>query len=80
MKEATGELNMTVIVVIAIAAIAALFYVFVWPMIQTQLAQRTCETFGPDFNAVRTGSGDEETFLCCPGNATSGPTCITPNP
>ena len=34
MKEATGELNMTVITVIAIAAVAALFYAFVWPMIQ----------------------------------------------
>ena len=29
MKEATGELNMTVITVIAIAAVAALFYAFV---------------------------------------------------
>ena len=33
MKEATGELNMTVITVVAIAAIAGLFYAFVWPMI-----------------------------------------------
>ena len=33
MKEATGELNMTVITIIAIAAVGALFYVFVWPMI-----------------------------------------------
>lgn len=34
MKEATGELNMTVITVVAIAAIAAFFYAFVWPSIK----------------------------------------------
>lgn len=43
MKEATGELNMTVITVIAIAAIAGLFYAFVWPTIQDTIQQRTCE-------------------------------------
>ena len=37
MKEATGELNMTVIVIVAIAAVAAIFYVFVWPVIQGNL-------------------------------------------
>ena len=29
MKEATGELNMTVVTVVAIAAVAAFFYAFV---------------------------------------------------
>ena len=37
MKEATGELNMTVIVIVAIAAIAAIFYVFIWPILQGNL-------------------------------------------
>lgn len=41
MKEATGELNITVITVIAIAAIAALFYAFVWPMIENNLQRST---------------------------------------
>lgn len=50
MKEATGELNMTVIVVIAIAAIAALFYAFVWPAIRGNLERSTnCSSaFGCD--------------------------------
>ena len=61
MKEATGELNMTVIVVIAIAAIAALFYAFVWPMIQTQLATNTCKTFGEEYVAVRKTEGKGST-------------------
>lgn len=53
MKEATGELNMTVITVIAIAAVAALFYAFVWPMIQRTIVQRTCDTYGPGYTATK---------------------------
>ncbi len=41
MKEATGELNMTVITVVAIAAVAAFFYAFVWPSIQASLILTT---------------------------------------
>lgn len=41
MKEATGELNMTVITVVAIAAVGLLFTVFVWPNIQANLAINT---------------------------------------
>lgn len=41
MKEATGELNMTVITVVAIAAVGLLFTVFVWPNIQSNLAINT---------------------------------------
>lgn len=41
MKEATGELNMTVITVVAIAAIAALFTVFIMPQIQANISMQT---------------------------------------
>ena len=37
MKEATGELNMTVVTVVAIAAIAAFFYALIWPQLKTQM-------------------------------------------
>lgn len=33
MKEATGELNMTVIIVIAVGILAAFFYTIIWPAI-----------------------------------------------
>lgn len=82
MKEATGELNMTVITVVAIAAIAGLFYAFVWPMIQTSIVQNTCDTMGANMEARRTTNGtvsagcvgatekDDEaggyTWQCCP--------------
>lgn len=57
MKEATGELNMTVITLIAIGAIGALFYVFVWPMIQRTIAQQTCQTYGTNYNAKEAENG-----------------------
>lgn len=37
MKEATGELNVTVITVVAIAAIAALFYWWIYPTIRNNI-------------------------------------------
>lgn len=41
MKEATGELNMTVITVVAIAAVGAFFYAFVWPSIKNSISNNT---------------------------------------
>lgn len=81
MKEATGELNMTVITVIAIAAVAALFYAFVWPMIQRTIVQQTCNTYGPGYTAVestddtcKTASDKTKCWICkCDaGNGCSG--------
>lgn len=47
MKEATGELNMTVVTVVAIAAIGAFFYFFIWPGIQAGLSRNTCKNLCP---------------------------------
>lgn len=66
MKEATGELNMTVITVVAIAAIGGLFYAFVWPMIQAGIRQRTCDTFGTDYVY------DSDQDACCGTSPTTG--------
>ena len=41
MKEASGELNMTVITVVAIAAVAAFFYAFVWPSVKSSISSST---------------------------------------
>ena len=57
MKEATGELNMTVVTVVAIAAVAAFFYAFVWPMNQKTIVQRTCDTYGPGYTAEKVKAG-----------------------
>ena len=41
MKDATGELNMTVVTVVAIAAIATFFYVIIWPGIKASIQAST---------------------------------------
>ena len=63
MKEATGELNMTVITVVAIAAVAAFFYAIVWPAIRNSIAKNTCENGGNEWNTAQ---------KCCvePGGST----------
>ena len=53
MKEATGELNMTVVTLIAVAALGAVFYLVVWPMVQRMLIQQTCNTYGEGYVATR---------------------------
>lgn len=62
MKEATGELNMTVITVVAIAAIGTLFYTLIWPSIKTSIKNNTCSTFGKDYKY------DPAQKKCCAGN------------
>ena len=47
MKEATGELNMTVVTIVAIAALVAFFYLIIWPNIQTGMTLTTaCNSAG----------------------------------
>jgi len=78
MKEATGELNMTVVTLVAIGAIAALFYFVIWPMIQRQLVQNTCNTYGSGYTAQKVDDsvveGNEKVsdWQCCPEGQTAG--------
>ena len=50
MKEATGELNMTVVTVVAIAAVAAFFYAFIWPGIRNSINASTYCSMSYDCN------------------------------
>lgn len=59
MKEATGELNMTVVTVVAIAAVAAFFYAFVWPGIRTSIQRNTLCA-----NAICPDNCDTDTCTC----------------
>jgi hypothetical protein len=75
MKEATGELNMTVVIVIAIAALSAFFYTILWPIIKnnvnstTQCNNAICDKI-PDGNGMVTcytvsdGKKTTEGFQC----------------
>ena len=78
MKEATGELSVTVITVVAIAAVATLFYTLVWPAIQQSIAQNTCNTMGSNYWAVKTTGSEadkaldqsnatKQKYKCCKG-------------
>lgn len=80
MKEATGELNMTVVTVVAIAAVAAFFYAFIWPGIKTNILNSTkCANA---FDCTCTGNtctcsylndkGEAEDGLKCPNNNKTG--------
>ena len=63
MKEATGELNMTVVTVVAIAAVAAFFYAFVWPGIRNSIQASTyCSmaVCNEDYTECTAQKNDEE--------------------
>lgn len=59
MKEATGELNMTVITVVAIAAVAALFTFFLLPRIRANITLSTaCSNVNSKGNYADTADDD----------------------
>ena len=72
MKEATGELNMTVVTVVAIAAVGAFFYAFIWPGIKTGLMKNTCINICPATEGdgeVTVTKGDNDTYVCHCGDS-----------
>ena len=54
MKEATGDLNMTVVTVVAIAAVGAFFYLVIWPGIKASIQANTYCSSAVNCNADRT--------------------------
>lgn len=80
MKEATGELNMTVITVVALAAVALLFYTFVWPMIKGRIVQQTCDAMGAGYTSeqAKDGTCDEDCFAADQDEAGGASWCCCP--
>lgn len=71
MKEATGELNMTVVTIVAIAALVTFFYLVIWPTIQTGMALTSaCSSAGGA--AYSTTLDDGSTITCTKNTAKSG--------
>ena len=68
MKEATGELNMTVITIVAIAAVAGIFTLWVLPAIQNSVARQSCYAECGSGNAgcanIAKGSDGKRTWTC----------------
>lgn len=72
MKEATGELNMTVVTVVAIAAVAAFFYAFVWPSIKSNITSATkCANATCDSTSCTT-SGSKTVCSSCTDASSDG--------
>lgn len=63
MKEATGELNMTVVTVVAIAALIAFFYLVIWPTVKTGMTlNNACNTAG---NSTYSQTFDDGSSISC---------------
>lgn len=62
MKDATGELSMTAVAVVAIAAISVVFSTLIWPTIKANITRSTyCSQA---FNCTSTGGGMESCEYC----------------
>lgn len=56
MKEATGELNMTVVIVLAVAILSVFFFAVLWPNIKnTFIATNKCSDAICDKNTLHDG-------------------------
>lgn len=70
MKEATGELNMTIIVSISIGILAAFFFGFLWPMINgnfqknSQCSKAICDCSTEVRNNIENETGQKNHCLC----------------
>lgn len=73
MKEATGELSMTAIAVVAIAAIAVVFSTLIWPSLKANIERNTqcAQSYGCSGDNGKTKNcfyldekGDEKPVVC----------------
>lgn len=85
MKEATGELNMTVVTLVAVSALAALFAFVIWPIIQRMVVDSACKAYGETYSAVKGtdlenahGQGDAKVanWMCCPEGNNNADACF----
>lgn len=79
MKEATGELNLTVITVVAIAALMAFFYLVIWPNLKVSMALNTACNAAGSYSGTATdfyksGTASTEGYIHCSA-ASSVVTC-----
>lgn len=79
MKDATGELSMTAVAVVAIAAISVLFSTLIWPTIKQNIMR---STYCSGAFQCKCNDGDTCECLYCPSEAGDdfGPTCDDPQP
>lgn len=64
MKEASGELSMTAIAVVAIAAIGVLFSTLIWPSIKANISRSTNCSQAFDCEAAVAGAKTQTCYYC----------------
>lgn len=76
MKDATGELSMTAVAVVAIAAISVLFSQVIWPMIKTNIVNQSkctaaygCSCEGNTCECTYLDENGDEKAVTCPKSA-----------
>lgn len=76
MKDATGELSMTAVAVVAIAAISVLFSQVIWPMIKTNIVNQSkctaaydCKCEGSTCNCTYLDDKGAPKPVTCPKSA-----------
>lgn len=90
MKEATGELNMTVVTIVAVAALLAFFYAVIWPNLKVGMTLSSAcsaangaqyQTSGQDgntqwqINCPAANNGGTQTCTYTAGGKTSTRAC-----
>jgi hypothetical protein len=67
MKEATGELNMTVVTVVAVAALLAFFYLVIWPNLKVGMTlSSACSAANGAEYKTSGGEGSNAWKITCP--------------
>jgi len=70
LKEATGELNMTVVTVVAVAALVAFFYLVIWPVLQSGMTLNSaCNSSNGGMTYYKTTVNNKE-VVCQNGTCT----------
>ncbi len=72
MKEATGELNMTVVTIIAIAAIGAVFIGVFWPSIRASIAANSACSSSNGGNNYEDSTDDGKIEIKCGDKSPGG--------
>ncbi len=76
MKEASGELNMTVFVVTVVAALGAFFFTIIWPVIRNNMASNTRCSDAICANEKNSDGTVDCYYIDRRGNKTENFTCV----
>ena len=81
-KAGIGAIVGSVASIVVPIIISGVFYLIIWPSIQSSLVDQTCKTYGTEYKAVRTeiGNTDQYNWCCCKDGSTNcskdNPSCI----